>query len=149
MTSEWSSDLSVLPNYELRIISYGFKISSYFPIFENVLSAPVSLTRSEPSSFVVDAVQERSAVPLTVCTVTDAALAGKDPVCVETLERFASLYGAEAGNIALKCLAVGGVLVGGGIAPKILPVLQGHLPKVALNPRAPLIGAALCRVPSL
>jgi glucokinase len=93
--------------------------------------------------------------------VTEAALAGKDPVCVETLEHFASLYGAEAGNIALKCLAVGGVLVGGGIAPKILPALQKgtfmqgftdkgryrplmqSIPvKVALNPRAPLIGAA-------
>jgi glucokinase len=93
--------------------------------------------------------------------VTEAALAAKDPVCVETLERFASLYGAEAGNIALKCLAVGGVLVGGGIAPKILPALQAgafmkgftdkgryrtmmqSMPvKVALNPRAPLIGAA-------
>jgi len=95
--------------------------------------------------------------------VTEAALAAKDSVCVETLERFASLYGAEAGNIALKCLAVGGVLVGGGIAPKILPALkqgafvqgftdkgryralmQSMPVKVALNPRAPLIGAAYC-----
>ena len=35
-----------------------------------------------------------------------------------------SLYGAEAGNIALRVLAVGGVFIGGGIAPKLLPALQ-------------------------
>jgi glucokinase len=77
------------------------------------------------------------------------------------MELFCSLYGAEAGNLALKCLAVGGIFIGGGIAPKILPALQsgafmrGFLDKgrfseimknaevrVALNPRAPLIGAA-------
>ena len=40
---------------------------------------------------------------------------------------FAEIYGAEAGNLALKCLARGGVYLGGGIAPKILPILQeGH-----------------------
>jgi glucokinase len=74
---------------------------------------------------------------------------------------FSTLYSAEAGNLALKCLATGGVFVGGGIAPKVLPVLQngsfmrGFADKgrftglmnsievsVALNPRAALIGAA-------
>lgn len=93
--------------------------------------------------------------------VTEVGLAGRDPVCVRTIEMFASIYGAEAGNLALKYLALGGVIVGGGIAPKMLPVLQqGHfvngfiakgryqsllqnIPvKVALNTRAPLIGAA-------
>jgi glucokinase len=93
--------------------------------------------------------------------VTEAGLAQKDPVSVQTLEVFTSLYGAEAGNMALKCLAMGGVLIGGGIAPKILPALKRggfmegftdkgryrglmeSIPvKVALNPRAPLIGAA-------
>lgn len=93
--------------------------------------------------------------------VSEVGLAGKDPLCVATLELFASIYGAEAGNVALQCLAVGGVFVGGGIAPKLLPVLQkggfmrsftdkgrfadlmkGMRVSVALNPRAPLIGAA-------
>lgn len=93
--------------------------------------------------------------------VTEEGLAGSDPVCIRAIEMFASIYGAEAGNLALKYLALGGVLVGGGIAPKMLPVLQqGHfvngfiakgryesllqnIPvKVALNTRAPLIGAA-------
>jgi glucokinase len=93
--------------------------------------------------------------------VTEAGLEDRDPLSVRTLELFATLYGAEAGNLALKCLAVGGVYVGGGIAPKILPTLKagpfmkGFTDKgrfsdlvasmpvsVALNPRVPLLGAA-------
>jgi len=94
-------------------------------------------------------------------TVSELGVAGKDPLCVRTLEMFAEIYGAEAANLAVKCLALGGVYVTGGIAPKILPVLMNgsfqrgftdkgrfrplleSLPvKVALNPQTPLIGAA-------
>jgi glucokinase len=55
--------------------------------------------------------------------ITEAARAG-DPVCRRSVETFCSLYGAEAGNLALKSLATGGVYVAGGIAPKLLPELQ-------------------------
>ncbi|HYZ90463.1 MAG TPA: glucokinase [Myxococcales bacterium] len=55
--------------------------------------------------------------------VTDAARTG-DSVCRRAVETFCSLYGAEAGNLALKILATGGVYVAGGIAPKLLPQLQ-------------------------
>jgi glucokinase len=55
-----------------------------------------------------------------------AALAGKDPVAERALEHWVSLYGAEAGNLALKVMATGGVFLGGGIAPKVLPrILDG------------------------
>jgi glucokinase len=93
--------------------------------------------------------------------ITQLGLEGEEPIAVATLELFAALYGAEAGNLALKCVAVGGVFVGGGIAPKLLPALQtgafmraftdkGRLAElmnriqvsVALNPRAGLLGAA-------
>jgi glucokinase len=93
--------------------------------------------------------------------VTAVGLAGADPLCVRTLELFSTLYGAEAGNLALKCVALGGVYVGGGIAPKLLPALQngsflrgftdkGRFSKlmqtmevrVSQNPRTPLFGAA-------
>ena len=79
----------------------------------------------------------------------------------ENLWLFARIYGAEAGNLALKCLARGGVLIGGGIAPKILFALtdgefmEGFCAKgrfasfmrtvpvrVALNPSTGLLGAA-------
>ena len=45
-------------------------------------------------------------------------------MCVQALNLFTSLYGAEAGNLALKMMATRGVYVGGGIAPKIIPKLQ-------------------------
>ena len=59
--------------------------------------------------------------------VTQAALAGKDAVCADTLDCFTRNYGSEAGNLALKMLALGGVYIGGGIAPKILPKMQSPL----------------------
>jgi glucokinase len=55
--------------------------------------------------------------------ITAAARAG-DPGCRRALETFCTLYGAEAGNLALKSLSTGGVFVAGGIAPKIVPELQ-------------------------
>jgi glucokinase len=56
--------------------------------------------------------------------ITTAALAGDSVRCRRALEIFVDAYGAEAGNLALKALARGGVWVGGGIAPKILPALR-------------------------
>ena len=56
--------------------------------------------------------------------VSVAALAGRDEIAVAALDLFTGCYGAEAGNLALKLKATGGVYVGGGIAPKILPKLR-------------------------
>jgi glucokinase len=56
--------------------------------------------------------------------VSSAALDESCERALLALERFVSIYGAEAGNLALKTLAVGGVYVGGGIAPRILPALE-------------------------
>lgn len=57
--------------------------------------------------------------------ITESAVAARCPVCVEALDLFVELYGAEAGNLALKIMAGGGLYVGGGIAPKIIEVLRG------------------------
>ena len=94
--------------------------------------------------------------------IANAALSGRNEICVETLDWFVRLYGAEAGNLALKVMSRGGLYLGGGIAPKILPLLQSGafldaflnkgrmrplletMPvKVILNDRAALFGAAL------
>ena len=56
--------------------------------------------------------------------ISAAALAEQAPIAVEALDTFARLLGAEAGNLALKLKATGGVYLAGGIAPKILPKLQ-------------------------
>jgi glucokinase len=57
--------------------------------------------------------------------ISTAGLEDSCEVCARTIEIFARLYGEEAGNLALKVMATGGVWVGGGIAPKILPMLTG------------------------
>ncbi|HEY2385196.1 MAG TPA: glucokinase [Terriglobia bacterium] len=56
--------------------------------------------------------------------VSQAALAGESELCVRALEMFVAIYGAEAGNLALKAMAVAGIYVGGGIAPKIIEKLR-------------------------
>lgn len=85
---------------------------------------------------------------------------GEDPLCSETIRLFIELYGAEAGNLALKSFATGGVFIGGGIGPKIRGAMEsgrfieafkakgrfsGLLDtvsvKLSLNPRTPLMGA--------
>lgn len=56
--------------------------------------------------------------------ISRCALEGEDPLAEAALQRFVSLYGAQAGNVALGCLPTGGLYIGGGIAPKILPALR-------------------------
>lgn len=58
--------------------------------------------------------------------ISRAAQEGRSETCVRALDLFAGAYGAEAGNLALRALATGGVFLGGGIAPKILPWLRGE-----------------------
>lgn len=93
--------------------------------------------------------------------ISEEGLSGGSAVCREALQLFASLYGAAAGNLALQVLATGGVYLGGGIAPAILPVLSSgefveaftakgrfreflsRLPvRVILDDKAALLGAA-------
>jgi glucokinase len=93
--------------------------------------------------------------------IANAAIAGTDPAAVAALTMWAAILGAEAGNHALRALATGGVVIGGGIPPKVLPALQagallerfqakgrfttwmrGISLRVALEPRAALYGAA-------
>ncbi|MEQ8763282.1 MAG: glucokinase [Planctomycetota bacterium] len=65
-------------------------------------------------------------------------LAGRFEICTKALDLFATLYGAEAGNQALKIMASGGVYLGGGIAPKILPKLEERSFLDALCAKGPM-----------
>ena len=65
--------------------------------------------------------------------ISQAALAGEPEIAVQALDMFVSSYGAEAGNLALKGKAIGGVYVGGGIAPKILSKLKSGTFMEAFN----------------
>ncbi|MEE8423192.1 MAG: glucokinase [Thermodesulfobacteriota bacterium] len=93
--------------------------------------------------------------------ISELALSKESELCEKALDIFVSIFGAEAGNLALKALAVGGIYLGGGIAPKIIEKLKdgtflnaftskgrlsnivSNIPvKVILNDKTALIGAA-------
>ena len=93
--------------------------------------------------------------------ISEVALAKRDPLCVRALDMFCAALGAETANLALRGVATGGVIIGGGIAPQILPLLgrgpflarfvhkgrfsswlEGISIRVALDQQAPLLGAA-------
>jgi glucokinase len=94
--------------------------------------------------------------------ISKADAAGSDALASKAMDLFVVLYGAEAGNLALKMTATRGLWIGGGIAPRILPRLQGagflkgftakgrfqpfmeRIPvRVILNDKTALRGAAL------
>lgn len=113
----------------------------------------------EPTWLAEQLVRAKDPTPV----IVNAALDTQQPceLCIATLNVFVSVLGAEAGNLALKVLATGGVYLGGGIPPRILPALKqgvflqafrnkgrfsdllAHVPiHVILNPKIALIGAA-------
>jgi glucokinase len=111
---------------------------------------------SDPDWLVAEIVQGDGAA-----AISQNALSHKSDLCDQALNLFVSFYGAEAGNLALKLMATGGIYLGGGIAPKIVerlrepifmqafsakgrfePVLRNIPVKVLLNDKAALLGAA-------
>jgi len=154
------------PNNDLEIELLRYIRTSYLHVsYERVLSGPGlhliyqflrDTQKNEPTWF---AEKLPTGDPGTL--IAEAGLEGKPDICKNALQLFVSIYGAEAGNMALKTLAMGGVYLGGGIAPKILPALQdgtlmkaflakgrykrllGKIPvRVILNPHTALLGAA-------
>lgn len=59
--------------------------------------------------------------------ISQKALRGQDSIAEETLRIFVRAYARESANLALRCLATGGIFIGGGIAPKILPLLKSDV----------------------
>ena len=78
--------------------------------------------------------------------VSRAGLGGRCQGCAEALRMFVSAYGAEAGNLALRGMALAGIYVGGGIAPKILPAIESGAFMEAFLDKAPMTDM-LARVP--
>jgi glucokinase len=68
------------------------------------------------------------------------------PACAEALDVFVGIYGAEAGNLALRCVARAGVYLGGGIAPRILPALRSATFERAFREKPPHL-ALLAGIP--
>jgi glucokinase len=146
----------------LRFLSHEFGHVSW----ERVLSGPGLYNiyrflrdtgRGEEPDWLTDEMQQHD--PSAV--ISQAALAGTSALCRQALDLFVGLYGAEAGNMALKLMATAGVYVGGGIAPKIIqkftdsmfmdafvakgrlkPLLQGIPVRIIMNDKVALLGAA-------
>ena len=148
----------------LRFLSHEFGHVSW----ERVLSGPGlhniyrflrDTGRGEEPAWLTGEMQQQDPS----AAISHAALAGTSALCRQALDLFVVLYGAEAGNMALKLLATAGVYVGGGIAPKIIqkltdstfmdafvakgrlkPLLQGIPVRIIMNDKLALLGAARC-----
>jgi glucokinase len=151
---------------EIELLHFLRKKYGHHVSYERVLSGPgigdlYDFTRALSGKQEPGWLAQQIATGDKNAAVATAALEGKDAVCVRAMEMFAELLGAEAGNCALRTLATGGVVIGGGIPPKILPTLQtrnlinrfndkGRFAnwtrsigvRVQLEPRAALLGAA-------
>ncbi|MDX1412186.1 MAG: glucokinase [Nitrospirales bacterium] len=158
------SDFAPNSDTEIELLRY-LRTSFLHVSYDRVLSGPGIHTiyqflrdtqKNEPTWFA-----ERLPTGDPAALIAEAALSGKPDICAQTLKLFISIYGGEAANLALKTLAIGGIYLGGGIAPKILPLLRdgtflkAFLDKgrykrllnkipvhVILNPKSALLGAA-------
>jgi glucokinase len=158
---------SFAPNDPMQMELLGFLRREFEHVsWERVLSGPGlhniyrflrDTGRGEEPTWLTQEMQQHD--PPTV--ISQAALAGTSALCRQALDLFVSLYGAEAGNVALKLMATGGVYVSGGIAPKIIqkltdstfmdafvakgrlqPLLQEIPVRIVMNDKAALLGAA-------
>ncbi len=156
---------------ELEIELLRYLMGRYGRVsYERVLSGPGLVNvfdflrdtgRGKPPQWLVDEMLKSDPA----AAVSRAAIEGKCEMCDQALDIFISVYGAEAGNVALETLATGGVFVAGGIAPKLLhkfkqptfikaftdkgrltPVLKRIPVNVVTNENLALLGAARCAV---
>jgi glucokinase len=157
------------PQGELQIELLRFLAARYGHVsYERILSGPGLVNvyeflqekkaGDEPAGF-AETIRQGDAA----AAISSAALDGSNPRAQQALDLWVAVYGAEAGNLALKAMATGGIFLSGGISPKILPCLNGPLfmqaflqkgrlrpllesipVKVVTNEKAGLMGAARC-----
>lgn len=143
-----------------RVVS-GQGIVSIYQFLRDRLSIPESPNiATDIRTWEQQAGGEKTIDPAAI--ISKAALEASDQLCSQTMQIFIEAYGAEAGNLALKLLPYGGVYLAGGIAAKILPLIErgnfltaftqkGRMSRllekmpvhVVLNPQVGLIGAAV------
>ncbi len=159
------TDFAPRNTVELELLRYLIKQFGHVS-YERVLSGPGLLTmyhffrlkkKRKVPAWIKDDMDQRD--PSAV--ISEAAMKGACEICVQTLDLFVSIFGAEAGNVALKVMARGGIYIGGGIAPKIAsklkdpqflhsfsdkgrmkPLLEEIPVRVIVNDKAALLGAA-------
>lgn len=117
------------PNSDQEIELLRYLRSQYLHVsYERVLSGPGLLSvyeylrdakKNEPTWLA-----EKIKAGDPAAEIAEAGLKGQAEIAKQALDLFASIYGAEAGNLALKAMAINGVYMGGGIAPKLLTKLK-------------------------
>jgi glucokinase len=159
-------DFSARTEIEIELLRYLQRTLRGRVSFERVVSGlglknVYSFLRDEKGMDEPAWLKERMQLEDPNAVIGELAEAGTNELCTRTLDIFVSSYGAEAGNLALKALAVGGMYLGGGIAPKILKKMNDgtfmkaftdkgrlsglliHTPvRIILESRAALMGAA-------
>jgi glucokinase len=157
------------PVGDLQVELYEYLRGRYGHVsYERILSGPGLVNvfdflrdtgKGKPPDWLAAEMVETDAA----AAISHAALSGQCSMCEQALEIFVAIFGAEAGNLALKLKATGGVFLAGGIAPKILPklatpmFLEAFLSKgrlrhlmeimtiqVITNDKLALLGAARC-----
>lgn len=122
------ADFAPRDETEIALLEYLLKQFDHVSI-ERVLSGPGlhnlyqflrDTGRAEEPAWLATKIGQRDPSAI----ISALAIKNESPLCMQALDLFISIYGAEAGNLALKGMATGGVYVGGGIAPKILAKLQ-------------------------
>lgn len=103
---------------------YGNHVSNERVLSGNGIGDLYDFVRARTSGTEPDWLARQMAAGDRNAVVAETALDRRDAACTHALELFVALLGAEAGNFALRTLATGGVVIGGGIPPKILPALQ-------------------------
>ena len=121
-------DFAPRNDLEMELLRYLLRRFDHVS-YERVLSGPGLYNiyqflrdtgRGEEPAWLTDQIAQGDAS----AAISKSAMEGTSAICVEALDIFVSLYGAEAGNLALKMLATGGMYVGGGVAPKIIRKLS-------------------------
>ena len=154
-----------LPRVSVERVVSGTGIASIYQFFRDTNPREESAAMAEIFQTWSREIGKKDKTVDLAAEVSKAALAGSDFLCEQTMNLFVTAYGAEAGNLALKILPYGGLYLAGGIAPKILQMLQqGAFMKafcskgrmrpllekipvhVIRDPKVGLIGAALTAV---
>lgn len=160
------TDFAPRNEWEIGLLRFLSKRYDGHVSYERILSGPgfvdlydyVVSTGKIPNEEVIRA-REKLTNPTPV--ISDAGLRRSCPVCTEVMDHFLAIYGAETGNVALKGMSLGGIYLGGGIAPRLRsrmlegefiaafrdkgrfrPLLETIPVHIILNPEAGLLGAA-------
>ncbi|MFI5070734.1 MAG: glucokinase [Terriglobales bacterium] len=121
------------PRNELEVELFRYLNTQYGHVsYERILSGPGLVNvfhflrdtgRGAEPKWLTDEMQHSDPA----AAISQAAMGGKCALCEQAVDIFVSVYAAEAGNLALKTMATGGVYLGGGIAPKMLSKMSGPL----------------------